>query len=153
MNELTRLSSNSTVIYKCILPIFLLAVLGYGAIFSPLRQSSTGILLVGLWIIVLLSYIAHSFHLKMVWIGKNHLIVSNFLKKIIVPLHMIMDIKKLNVGNVAIIMKGDTEFGNKIVFMPCQPLVDILNRWSESDSVTLLQAKLDEYRGRPSKQV
>ena len=107
----------------------------------------------GLWIIVMLSFIAYSFHLKMIWISKDHLIVSNFLKKIFVPLHMIVDIQKLNVGNVAIILKGDTEFGNRIVYMPYQPLLKIFDRWYESDSVKLLQVKLDEYRGRPSKQV
>ena len=55
--------------------------------------------------------------------------------------------------NVAIISKGNTEFGNKIVFMPYQPLADIFKRWSESNSVLLLQAKLDEYRGHPGKAV
>ena len=118
VQDIQRLSSNSTVIYKCILPAVLLIVLGYGAAFSPLRKSPMGILLAGLWIIVLLSYIAHSFPLKMVWIGKNNLVVSNFLKKIKIPLHMIMDTKRLSVGNIAIMLKGDTEFGDKIVFMP-----------------------------------
>ncbi|UCG93308.1 MAG: hypothetical protein JSV97_06320 [candidate division WOR-3 bacterium] len=154
MNDAKRLSSNLTIIFKFFFPIVWLIGWGYGVLVSLLNRDPQGALFVAIWIIVFFVYIKFLFPLKMVWMSSDYLIVSNFFRKIRIPFHAIESVKEnkwTNTKNVTITLKIETEFGNKIVFMPSQSLTDVFNLWSASKTTKLLKEKLDEYRGNLGK--
>ena len=72
-------------------------------------------------IVFLFFYFKISFPLKHVWLGHGHIIVKNFSRKITIPLYSIVSVKEnrwLNPHYVVIRLRSDTEFGQKITFIP-----------------------------------
>ena len=147
--KIKRLSSILTIVYKFIFPAAWLLGFGFGVLRMLINNHPRGLFFAAITIVGCFVFLLLCFPLKMVWVGEDYLIVSNFFKKIKIPLHSIDTIREnkwINTKNVTIDLKTDTEFGQHIVFMPCLHFGDIFNLWSDSSTTKFLKEKLKEYQ-------
>ena len=109
-SKLKRLSSIFTVIYKFIFPVAWLLGFGFGALHMLINNDPQGLLFVAITIVGCSVFLLLCFPLKMVWVGEDYLIVSNFFKKIKIPLHSVDAIREnkwINTKNVTIDLKRE----------------------------------------------
>jgi hypothetical protein len=124
MTTAATLSSRQTIWYKIILPIFWIAVFGVGTIatWMSVRQP-IGVKwsFVAAWCLGSVVMCWMCAPLKRLRTDGRNLYVSNYLKEIVVPASLIDRVTEnrwINIHPVTIYLRGDTEFGREIVFMP-----------------------------------
>jgi hypothetical protein len=79
--------------------------------------------------------------LKQVRVGDQSIYISNYLKEISIPIGMITDVREnrwINIHPVTIHFRGDTEFGQKITFMPERRFIAPWKRHPVVDELRLL---------------
>jgi hypothetical protein len=111
---------------KIVFPAFWISLWGVGTLMMFLgRLEGTGETLK--WVFLFVWMVGSAFiywscvGFKKVNIDGDFLYVSNYIKKISIPLSEIQDVTEivwLNIHPVTIHLKSPTEFGDKIVFMP-----------------------------------
>ncbi|MGB3341453.1 MAG: hypothetical protein WBB37_08230 [bacterium] len=125
-----RLSSSYTFFYKIVLPIIQLLFSAVFAFIVLLNDIQIGYIVIAIMIVVLFFSLRYSFPLKDVWLSHDHIIIKNFSHKITIPLHSIVDIKEnkwFNPHYVVVKLRSDTEFGQKIIFIPDRKPGDVFS--------------------------
>jgi hypothetical protein len=121
-----RLSSLQTFLTKVIFPAIWIPLIGIGTLtmfrggFQGVGAPPTWIFLFG-WIAGSAFIYWNCIRLKEVSTDDDFLYVSNYLKEISIPLSEIYDVTEnvwLSIHPVTIHLKSQSEFGDKIVFMP-----------------------------------
>jgi hypothetical protein len=133
-----RLSSPYTFFYKLVLPIVQLLVWLVFVFIILLNDIQIGYIVIAIMIVFLFFSFKISFPLKHVWLSHDYIIVKNFSRKITIPLYSIVNVKEnrwLNPHYVVIKLRSDTEFGQKITFIPDRKVGDTF-RFLKDSKVT-----------------
>lgn len=152
LQELTkenRLSSPYTFFYKIVLPIIQLLTTGVFGFIILLNDVQIGYIVIALMIIVLFFSLKYSFPLKEVWLGHDHIIVKNFTHKITIPLYSIVSVKEnkwFNPHFVVIKLRSDTEFGQKIIFIPDRNPGDAFQFLKDSKATQRLKDNIEQHK-------
>ena len=119
-----NLSSSFTFFHKVVFPIVWIGCFGIGTIAlwadinAPIHTK---------WIFLIVLVVGSLFicwssvQLKRVWVDGKKIYISNYLKKITLPLNTIKSVSEnrwINIHPVTIYFRRPTEFGSKIMFMP-----------------------------------
>jgi hypothetical protein len=125
------LSSAMTFLMKFIFPTLWISIFGYGtlALWTTLLQGHDnqappvgmkGVFLL-MWVAGTLFILKFCAGLKCIKADNRNLYISNYLREITVPLTLIenvTEIRWINIHPVTIHFRGDTEFGQRVTFMP-----------------------------------
>lgn len=113
------LSTEQTVLYKIVLPIFwaLLVIVSNEMDFA---RGPDRVFFLFAWVVGSAFIYWGGIRLKIVSVDNEFLYVSNYLKEIAIPLSNIKDVTQnvFNSQNVTIHLTAPCEFGKKIVFLP-----------------------------------
>ena len=119
-----EISSSVTFLIKYIIPIlYISSIIAFSIIFiinSYYTFFNISLLLAGLLLILLFSYFYY-FKLKKISIDNEYLYVSNYKKEIKINRNLIKEIKILRFHSpniITICLYENTDFGNKIKFIP-----------------------------------
>lgn len=149
IENLKRLSSPYTFYYKFVLPVIWLVAFAVITLLMLLNEHQAAYIFVGIAIIGFFVFLKFVFPLKVVWLGDDHLVVGNFFRKVRINFYSIESIKEnkwLNTHNTTIKLTTDTEFGQKIVFMPYRTAADMFRFFKDSAVTTLLKEKVEKYK-------
>ena len=144
-----RLSSSYTIFYKVVLPIIQFLTTGVFALIILLNDVQIGYVIIAVMIIFLFFSLRYSFPLKEVWLGHDHIIVKNFSQKITVPLYSIVSVKEnkwFNPHFVVITLRSDTEFGQRIIFIPDRKAGDVFQFLKDSKVTQRLKQTIEQYK-------
>lgn len=144
-----RLSSPYTFFYKLILPVIQLISTAVLAFIIMLNDYEVGYIFVGIMIIILFLSLRRSFPLKHVWLQHDHILVKDFSRKIMIPLYSIVDIKEnkwFNPHFVTVKLRADTEFGQKITFIPDRKVGDAFKFLKDSKVTQKLKQAIQEHK-------
>lgn len=145
----TRLSSPYTFFYKIVLPTIQLAATAVCALILLLNDIQIGYIFIAIMIVVLFFSLKYHLPLKHVWLGHDHIIVKNISHRITIPLYSVINIKEnmlFNPHYVVIKLRSDTEFGQKIIFIPDRHLADAFQFFKESKATQELKQAIDRYK-------
>jgi hypothetical protein len=121
------LSSAMTFLMKFIFPTLWISIFGYGtlALWIVRNNQATPDTMKGLfpllWVAGTLFILKFCAGLKCIKADNRNLYISNYLREITVPLTLIenvTEIRWINIHPVTIHFRGDTEFGQRVTFMP-----------------------------------
>lgn len=139
---------------KIVFPLIWIIFFGIGTIpslFNPTAKSGLPtIYILFIWIVAVAFVYWFGIRLKKVGIFGDSLYVSNYQKEIKIPLSEVADVTEnvwVNIHPVTIHLKNESEFGNKIVFMPTfrafafwssHPIVDELITLANSQKTNMV---------------
>ena len=144
-----RLSSPYTFFYKIVLPIIQLLTSGVFAFVVMLNDIQLGYIVIAIMIVILFVIFKYTFPLKEIWLGHDHIIVKNFSRRITVPLYSIVSVKEnkwFNPHYVTIKLRSDTEFGQKITFIPDRRVGDAFQFLKDSKVTKRLKQSIEQYK-------
>lgn len=150
MTTPVTLSSRLTFFYKVIFSITWISGFGLGTVFmwmssGPPVEVKWSFLVA--WCLGSIVTVWTCVPLKRLRIDGRNLYVSNYLKEIAIPVNLIDRVTEnrlINIHPITIHLRGDTEFGNRIVFMPkprfafpwtSHPVVGEIERLAQSVAV------------------
>jgi hypothetical protein len=130
-NAVKVLSSSQTFVMKVVFPVLWISFFGFGTL-SAWRGTmqmkgggqpppETKWMFLGGWIAGTTFILWTGTGLKRVCVDSKNLYVSNYRREIVIPLTMVGDVTEnrwTNINPVTIHLRNDTEFGQKITFMP-----------------------------------
>jgi hypothetical protein len=149
MTAQNRLSSPFTFFYKIILPVIQLTACIIFVVVIMFNDEQIAYIASAVLIIILFFTWRFYFPLKNVWLGHDHIVVKNFSETISIPLYSIISIKEHkwhNPHRVVIILRSDTRFGQKIVFIPNRNSGDIFQFFKDSGVTQRLKQALAQYK-------
>lgn len=125
------LSSSQTFVMKIVFPVLWISFFGLGTL-SAWRGTmqmrgggrpspETKWVFLGSWIVGTTFILWSVTGLKRVCVDSKNLYVSNYRREIVIPLTMVGDVTEnrwININPVTIHFRNNTEFGEKITFMP-----------------------------------
>ncbi len=144
-----RLSSSYTFFYKLVLPIIQLIVTATFVFIILLNELEIGYVVIAMMIIALFFSLKYSFPLKDVWLANDNIIVKSFSHKITIPFYSIVSIKEnkwFNPHYVVIRLRSDTEFGQKIIFIPDRKSGDVFQFFKDSKVTQQLKQAIEQYK-------
>jgi expansin (peptidoglycan-binding protein) len=152
----TTLSSAQTLLMKLVFPTLWISMFGLGtlALWANVLRShgdqappdAMKWSFLAAWIVGTFFILKLCAGLKRIKVDSRHLYISNYLREITVPLTQIENVTEnswINIHPVTIHFRGDTEFGQRVTFMPkvryfggwrSHPVVDELNLLAKNAS-------------------
>jgi len=148
-DEVKTISSSQTFLMKVIFPVLWITFFGFGTVSAwrgtmhaksggPVPPEMKWVFL-GAWIVGTTFILQSVTGLKRVAVDSKNLYVSNYRRDIVIPLTMVSDVTEnrwINIHPVTIHLRNDSEFGQKISFMPTSRF---FGGWSSHPVVAELQ--------------